>query len=140
TGAENGIYVWTASGSPLTRALDADSSAELVGAAVYVTEGTTNPDRAYVQTADPITLGTTTPVFTLFGGGTAYTAGNGLQLIGSAFSVLLDSSPGLVSSGTGLKVDTATVVRKFAATIGNGALTTIVTAHGLGTADVMVQV
>jgi hypothetical protein len=140
TGSQNGIYVWTASGSALTRALDADSPAELDGATTLVLEGTANADKAFTQTASPVVVGTTSLVFAqLGGGGATYTAGNGLQLIANAFSVLLDASSGLISSGTGLKIDNAVVVRKFAQAIGNGALTTIAVTHNLGTLDVDVS-
>jgi hypothetical protein len=49
TASENGIYVVNASGAP-TRATDADSSAELVNATVFVSEGTANADRVFTLT------------------------------------------------------------------------------------------
>ena len=56
---ENGIYVVAASGAP-ARSADADSGAELVNAAVLVSEGTTGADKLWVCTTNaPITLGTT---------------------------------------------------------------------------------
>lgn len=136
-GAENGIYVWTGSAAALTRATDADSSAELVGASVLVTEGTTNANQQFNQTTEPITLGTTTLAWVQFGGaGAAYTAGNGLALTSNAFSVLLDTNSGLLASGTGLKVDGSVVVKKYAVAIGNAAATSIAVTHNLGTTDV----
>lgn len=78
-GAENGIYVFTAAASALTRALDADSAAELIGATVTVTEGSTNNDKVFRLVTDNVTLDTTSLSWTeLGGGGTAYTAGAGL--------------------------------------------------------------
>jgi hypothetical protein len=69
SGAENGIYTVNASGAP-TRATDADSSAELVDAAVYVAEGTTNADTQWVCTTNgPITVGSTSLTFTQFQAG-----------------------------------------------------------------------
>lgn len=63
SGAENGIYVVNASGAP-TRATDADSSAELVSAAVWVAEGTANADRLFVCTTNaPIVVNTTALTF-----------------------------------------------------------------------------
>lgn len=57
--AENGVYVVVASGAA-SRAADCDTAAELLGAAVYVTGGTTGAGRQYVQaTPAPITLGST---------------------------------------------------------------------------------
>lgn len=68
SGAENGIYTVNASGAP-TRATDADSGAELVGAAVVVTEGTTNADTQWVCTTNaPITLGSTSLAFATVSG------------------------------------------------------------------------
>jgi hypothetical protein len=137
--AENGIYVVAASGAP-TRATDADLAAELVNATVYVSEGTVNADTAWTSTANaPITLGTTSlPFVQVGGGGTTYTAGNGLSLATNTFSVLADpvTGGGISVTGTGVKVDTAVVVRKFAASIGNGALTSIAVTHNLGTQDI----
>lgn len=119
TTSANGIYV-AASGA-WARATDADSAAELVNATVYVSEGTVNADKAFTQTANsPITLGTTNLVFAQVGGSvTTYTNGAGLSLAGSVFSI-----------------DTAVVVRKYAANIGNGSLTVIPVTHNLGTNDV----
>lgn len=77
-GEENGIYTVNASGAP-TRAVDADSAAELVGATVTVTEGTVNADRVYRLVTDSVTLETTSLSWTQLGGaGTSYTAGAGL--------------------------------------------------------------
>lgn len=87
-GAENGIYVVAASGAP-TRATDADSSAELVNAAVFVSEGTANADTQWVCTTNaPITVGSTTVTFVQFGAGTTYSADEStLHLTGTTFSV-----------------------------------------------------
>jgi len=65
-GAENGVYTVNASGAP-TRATDFDAPSEVNGAALLVLEGTTNADRAYVQTADVTTIGTDPMVFVQFG-------------------------------------------------------------------------
>lgn len=136
-GQENGIYTVNASGAP-TRAADADSTAELENATVFVTSGTVNADRAYTQTATITTPGTTVQTWVQFGGGTSVTAGNGLTGT-TVLSILLDSNSGMVVSGSGLKIDTAVVVRKFAADC--AATTNPQTfTHGLGTNDVQVTV
>ena len=66
-GAENGIYAVAA--GAWTRATDADTSAEVTtGISVYVSEGSTLADTGWMLTTnDPITLGTTALIFTLFG-------------------------------------------------------------------------
>lgn len=140
-GAENGIYVWTASGSALTRAADADSAAELLGAAVTVREGTTNADKVFTQNTEPITLGTTALTWVQLGGaGTTYTNGNGLSLTGNTFAVLPKAGGGVLVDGTGVYLDTAVVGGFFAANIGNGSLTSIPVTHNLGSRDVSVTV
>lgn len=113
--AENGIYVWTASGSPLTRALDADSWAELSGSTVTVQRGTVNADRVYRVTADDGgTLGTTAVTLAQVGaGGAAYTAGNGLTLSGNDFNV--GAGTGITVAADTVAIDTSVVYRKFAA-------------------------
>ncbi len=66
-GAENGIYVVAASGAP-ARSTDADSGAEMLGAAVLVSEGTTNADTCWICTTNAtITIGATALVFAAFG-------------------------------------------------------------------------
>lgn len=137
--AENGIWVWTGSAAALTRALDADSGAELSGATVTVQRGTVNGDRVYrVNTDDPITVGTTAITFAQVGaGGSSYTAGNGLTLSGSEFNV--GAGTGISVDADSVRVDTAVVARKAsfncAATTNPQAFT-----HNLGTKDVIVQV
>lgn len=106
TATENGIYTVNASGTP-TRATDADSSTELHGAAVLVTTGTANGDKAYIQTTDNPTIGVSNIVFVQFGGGGSYTAdGIGIELVGSQFQLELDGTS-LSKSATGLRIGSA---------------------------------
>lgn len=61
--AQNGIYTVNASGAP-TRATDADTEDELLGAMVYVTGGTVNGGLAFgLATKEPIVVGTTDLLF-----------------------------------------------------------------------------
>jgi hypothetical protein len=84
--ADNGIY--TFDGTNLVRSTDADSAAELVdGTFVFVTGGSTFSASGFVQTAPVATLGTDTVTFTQFSAGGSYSAGTGLLLTGSQFSV-----------------------------------------------------
>lgn len=100
TQSENGIYTVNLAGAP-TRATDADSGPELVGASVYVDSGTVNIDTGWVQTTlAPITIGSSNIVWQQFSGSSTYVAGTGLTLTGNTFSL---TSPVLVSlGGTGL--------------------------------------
>jgi hypothetical protein len=84
--AENGIYVWNGTGSAMTRASDADTWEELVGAFTFVEEGTANADSGWVCTANAGgTLGTTAVTWTKFSQAGSYTAGNGMVLSGGVF-------------------------------------------------------
>jgi hypothetical protein len=90
-GSQNGIYVVGGVGSAvtLTRATDMDVGTEALSAAVPVEEGTANADKVFLQiTNAPITLGTTSLVFTqLSGGGVTYTAGSGITISGNAIAL-----------------------------------------------------
>jgi hypothetical protein len=87
TASQNGIYVVAASGAP-TRALDFDSPTEIDGGDfVFVTGGTVNDNTGYVQTNTVGTIGTDPIAFSQFSGAGTYTAGTGLTLTGSVFSI-----------------------------------------------------
>lgn len=134
-GAENGIYTVNSSGAP-TRATDADTAAEIAGAALCVMNGTTNAGvRFILTTSGTITLGSTALAFGVFGGGTSYTAGNGLQLATTTFSVKLPANSGLVADGTGTYLDTTIAVRKFVQST-HASTTSIAVTHNLGTRNV----
>jgi hypothetical protein len=101
-----------------------DTAAEALGAAVFVSEGTTQGNQVWLMTTDaPITIGTTALVWTQVGAGTSYTAGTGISI-----------------SGGVIAVDTSVVARKVSATIGDGTATTITVTHNLNTQDVVVSV
>jgi hypothetical protein len=138
TGSENGIYVVNASGAP-TRASDANTSAEVDSMIVGVESGTVNADKIYQLTTDNPTLGSTSLVFTQFtGGGTAYTAGSGLtESPAGTFNV--GAGTGISVNADDVQINTSVVVRKYAADC--VATTNPQTfTHGLGTADVIVEV
>ena len=88
----NGVYVVTTNnaGAPfvLTRAVDMNVGTEFPGAFVFIETGTVQADTGWVCTSDsPITVGTTAIVFTQFSGAGEYTAGTGLTLTGTQFSI-----------------------------------------------------
>jgi len=89
TQSDNGIYVWNGAAVSMTRATDANTSAEMApGSFMYVSEGNTNGDVAFVlQTNAPINLGTTPLSFVQFSSVASITAGNGLQKVGNQISV-----------------------------------------------------
>jgi hypothetical protein len=143
----NGIYVVTAVGDGsnafvLTRSTDANASAEVTaGLFTFVEQGSTLADTGWVLTTNnPITLNTTDLVFSQFSGAGTFTAGNGIDITGNVISAVVEASAGLSISGSGLAIDTAIVVRKYAESIGDGAATTYTVTHNLGTKDVQVTV
>lgn len=89
TATENGIYVWNGSAVAMTRATDADTSAEMKsGVAFFVSEGTVNADSSWTLTTnDPITLGSTSLTFVQFSGLGQITAGAGLTKTGNTIDV-----------------------------------------------------
>lgn len=141
TGSQKGIYVWNGASTPATRATDADSGSELrPGTTVFVTEGTVNGDKQFVITSDAaITIGASDMTWALFGGGTTYTASNGVTLVGNDFRGVVAPSGGLTVGSTGFAIDNSVVARKIAGNLGNGTLTSIAVTHGLGTKDVHVS-
>ena len=85
-GAENGIYVVQASGQAL-RATDFDTATEVdSGDFIFVSAGT-YANTGWVQTLKPATIGTDPISFTQFSGAGTFTAGNGLDLDGTVFSI-----------------------------------------------------
>ena len=128
----NGIYVVTTTGSAsavfvLTRATDFDNgspSGEIPGAFTFVEQGSTQADTGWVCTTNaPITVGTTEIEFSQFSGAGQYTAGDGLALTGTTFSVNVDNST-IVISADSLKVaDSATFVTPNIGIAGGTSLT-----------------
>lgn len=128
TASQNGIYV-VAAGS-WSRATDADISAEFTsGLNTFVSAGSTLAATLwFLNTADPITLGTTAITFTQIGAANSYTAGNGLQLSGNTFSVL-GTTNRITVSGSGVDISASYVGQNTITTLG-----TITTGTWTGTA------
>ena len=98
TQANNGIYL-AASGS-WTRALDANTWNELVSAFVFVQDGATLADTGWVCTVNAGgTLGVTAITWSQFSGAGTYTAGTGLTLTGTQFSLTAPVTAALGGSG-----------------------------------------
>lgn len=146
--SENGLYVVAASGAP-TRATDADSEGDLLNMAVFIEEGSTNADTAWVLTTNaPITVGSTSLTYAQFAGAGQYVAGLGLTLTGNTFDVNVDDSS-IEISGDTLRVKAggitdamldSTFTKKYAADIGDNSSTSITVTHNLGTQNVVVSV
>ena len=91
--AYNGIYTWATGGLILTRATDADTYGSNVGQLsqndyFFVQNGTVNKGSSFVvTTVGTITFGTTAITFAEFSNSQVYTAGTGLTLTGTTFSI-----------------------------------------------------
>lgn len=107
TASANGIYVVAA--GAWTRATDADTWAKLVSAFVFIEKGTVGADAGWVSTIDQGgTLGSTAVTFNQFSSAGAYTAGTGLTLTGTEFSIT-NTAVTAGSYGAASKTLTATV-------------------------------
>ena len=121
TASQNGIYVFAGVGSAMSRSTDADSAAELNGAAVFVQQGSTNADMGFIQTADITNLGSDTITFTQFTGLGQITAGDGLQKTANTISVDLSANSGLqitsgeleINAGQGVELDGGAIKAKL---------------------------
>ena len=105
---QNGIYFVSTVGdgsnaAVLTRALDADSSADVTGGLfTFIEEGSTNADAGFVlsNVTGSATLGTTNIGFTQFSGAGSVTAGAGLGKTGNTLSVNVDNTSIEIASDT----------------------------------------
>ena len=106
TQANNGIYTWATGGTVLTRATDFDTATEMAsGDFTFVSNGTLYGNTGWVQT-DPVTVVGTSPVTWIqFSGSGAYTAGTGLTLTGTQFSI---SNTGVTAASYGSASSVAT--------------------------------
>lgn len=139
--AENGIYVFAGAGSPLTRALDANTTAELEQAVVTVREGTANGGTSWRQEkigfvlgTDPVSwqpFGTVTPQATEATAGKAEIATQAETDAGTDDQRIV--TPLKLASWAGR-------IRRAVADIGDGAATSYVVNHNLGSRDVHVAV
>lgn len=100
TQANNGIYTWATGGTVLTRATDFDTNIEIAsGDFTFISNGTLYANTGWVQTLPVTTVGTSPIVFTQFSGAGTYTAGTGLTLTGSQFSLTAPVTAALGGSG-----------------------------------------
>ena len=91
TTANNGIYTYTST-TVLTRATDFDTPTEMAGGDfVFIQQGTLFNDTGFVMTDPVVTVGTSAVVFVQFSGAGTFTAGAGLTLTGTEFSVNTDN-------------------------------------------------
>jgi len=87
---ENGIYTWDAlDPTVLTRATDFDLAAEMLGGTfVFCADGSVNKNLGWVQTSNDVgTVGSDPVLFTQQSASISYTAGTGLSLALTTFSI-----------------------------------------------------
>jgi len=104
---ENGIYVYT-SDTVLTRAADFNTAAEIHGGDfVFVENGTLYNSTGWVNENEVNTVGTDAVLFLQFSGSGTFTAGAGLTLSGTQFSVDVTPTSGnasLINTGGAVEV------------------------------------
>lgn len=139
--AENGIYIFNGAASAMTRALDANTAAELEQAVTTVEEGTVSAATTWRQTQVNFTLGTNDVLWTDFG---------------SIVPQATETIQGKIELATQAEVDTGTDTeravtpstltnwsgrtKKYSATFGDGASTSYAITHNLGSRDVVTNV
>ena len=112
--AYNGVYTWATGGTVLTRATDADTYGSGVNQLsqndyFYTQNGTVNKGTAYVVTTQgTIVFGTTAITFAEFSSSQIYSAGTGLTLSSTTFSIT-NTGVTAASYGTASSVPTLAI-------------------------------
>ena len=129
----NGIYLVAA--GAWTRATDMDTWLEVPGAFTFIEQGTTQADTGWVCTSNAGgTIGTTAITFVQFAGVGSYTAGTGLTLTGTQFSIT-NTAVSAASYGSATQVGTFTVNAQGQLTLASNTTVTpaVGSITGLGT-------
>jgi hypothetical protein len=136
---QDGIYVYADNGTSytLTRSADGNPYTELIGATIYIQEGTTKAGTSWSQSNHYLTSFAGQTWVQIAGVG-IYTAGNGITITDNVIAA--DAGTGIVVDGSGINIDTSVVVTKYAANVGDGSATSYTVTHNLGTKDVQVTI
>lgn len=137
---ENGIYIWNGAATPATRAPDASTFDELESAVVAVDEGT-NAGTKWRQTQVNGVIGTNNIIWTA--DGSAAPAASETTAGVSEYATQAETDAGTADDKTITPFKLANYsgrAKRFSATIGDGAATSIVVTHNLNTEDVQVYV
>jgi hypothetical protein len=140
TGSENGIYIWNGAATPATRALDANTAAELEQAVTTVEEGT-SAGATYRQTIVNFTLGSSTVTWTSFGTSAGAASESTAGIAEIATQAETDTGTDDARIVTPLKLATwSGRIKKYATDIGDGAATSYTVTHSLNSKDVQVNI
>jgi len=138
--AENGIYVWNGAAVAATRALDANTAAELEQAVTTVEEGT-SAGASFRQTAVNFALGSGAVAWTAFGtaASNASTVTIGISRFGTQAEVDAGSLTNVGVAPSTLAAWSARP-KRFASSFGDGSATQYDIAHNLNTVDCHVEI
>jgi hypothetical protein len=140
TQSQNGIYVWNGASTPLTRALDASTFAELEQAVITVEEGN-DSGTTWRQTQVNGTIDSSNVLFTSFGNSSPIASETTAGIAELATQAETDGGTDDSRIITPLKLaNWSGRIRKVSASIGDGSATSYVVTHNLNTRDVLVRV
>lgn len=142
TGSQNGIYIFTGAATPLTRAPDASTFAELEAAVVGVEEGTTQIGTWWRQSAVNGVIDTDTVSFGTFMSGAPAASETTAGIAEIATQTEADTGTDDARFMTPLKTKALknAFTKPFAQTIGDNSTLSFNIDHNLNTRDVLVQV
>ncbi len=109
--AQNGLYSFNTSTTPLVRTTDADTDAEVkTGLFVFITNGTVNRDSGYyLRTVNPIVLGTTQLDFVIFSRAGQIDAGAGLTKTGTTLDIVSANNNRIVVNADSIDLATTAI-------------------------------
>ena len=123
--AENGIYI--ASATAWTYSKGGDVWSEYVGAIIFISSGSLNGTAWYCTAQPGGTLGVTAMVWANFSVASSYTAGTGLSLIGTQFSI---TNTGVTAASYGSATTSAVIAVNAQGQITSASSSTITPAVG----------